>query len=232
MANPEGMLTVAEVAHRMGRSTEQVRRYLREKKLPGERIGHQWFVPQKALEEEEMDRLTERRLAIFEEVRALREEVHKRLGREYSLEELMDEAREVTCSGAPAASGLEYRAMGTFRQRISIAPLSGGEFQELDALVDTGSTYTFVPRSLTAKLGIMPEDSFPFVLADGRRIEYPVAWVRVRLDGRQSLTICVFGEEDTQPLLGSFTLEAFRLAVDTVNKRLIPVPGLLVGVTS
>lgn len=94
MASLEGMLTVAEVARRMGRSTEQVRRYLRENKLPGRRIGNQWFVPQKALEEEEMDRLTRERLAIFEEVEALREEVRKRLGRDYSLEELMDEARE------------------------------------------------------------------------------------------------------------------------------------------
>ncbi len=94
MASPEGMLTVAEVARRMGRSTEQVRRYLREKKLPGERIGHQWFVPQKALEEEEMDRLTQKRLAILEEISVLREVIRKRLGRDYSIEELMDEARE------------------------------------------------------------------------------------------------------------------------------------------
>lgn len=119
--------------------------------------------------------------------------------------------------------------VATFYYRIGIAPLAGGEFQELEALVDTGSTYTFVPSSLLAKLGIAPEDSFPFVLADGRRVEYPVAWVRVRLDGRQSFTICVFGEDGTRPLLGSFTLEAFRLAVDPVNRRLIPVPGLLMS---
>lgn len=94
MASPEGMLTVAEVARRLGRSTEQVRRYLRENKLPGKRIGNQWFVPVKALEQEEMDRLTRERLAIFEEVRALREVVYKRVGKLYSLEELIDEARE------------------------------------------------------------------------------------------------------------------------------------------
>ena len=39
-------LTVAETASRLDRSTEQVRRYLREGVLPGERIGNQWFIDQ------------------------------------------------------------------------------------------------------------------------------------------------------------------------------------------
>jgi excisionase family DNA binding protein len=47
--NTERLLTVAEVAERLGRSIEQVRRYLREGKLPGRRIGQQWFVEESAL---------------------------------------------------------------------------------------------------------------------------------------------------------------------------------------
>jgi excisionase family DNA binding protein len=39
-----GMLTVAETARYLRRSTEQVRRYLREGVLPGRRLGGQWFV--------------------------------------------------------------------------------------------------------------------------------------------------------------------------------------------
>lgn len=49
--NTYGLLTVAEVAQRLGRSIEQVRRYLREGKLPGRRIGQQWFVEASALAE-------------------------------------------------------------------------------------------------------------------------------------------------------------------------------------
>lgn len=37
-------LTVADAARILDRSTEQVRRYLREGVLPGERIGNQWFI--------------------------------------------------------------------------------------------------------------------------------------------------------------------------------------------
>ena len=39
-----GLLTVAETAHLLQRSTEQVRRYLREGDLPGRRVGGQWFI--------------------------------------------------------------------------------------------------------------------------------------------------------------------------------------------
>ena len=38
------MITVAETAKLLGRSTEQVRRYLREGELPGRRLGGQWFI--------------------------------------------------------------------------------------------------------------------------------------------------------------------------------------------
>jgi excisionase family DNA binding protein len=40
----EDQLTVMEAARVLGRSTEQVRRYLREGVLPGQRIGGQWFI--------------------------------------------------------------------------------------------------------------------------------------------------------------------------------------------
>ena len=80
------------------------------------------------------------------------------------------------------------------------------------------------------RLGIVPQERQPFILADGRPVEYDMAQVRVRLDGRERFTICIFGDEGTEPLLGVYTLEGFGLGVDPVNRRLIPVPGyLLVG---
>lgn len=38
------LLTVAQAARTLDRSTEQVRRYLRENRLVGQRIGGQWFI--------------------------------------------------------------------------------------------------------------------------------------------------------------------------------------------
>lgn len=44
------LLSVAETARRLHRSTEQVRRYLREQRLPGQRIGGQWFISASAID--------------------------------------------------------------------------------------------------------------------------------------------------------------------------------------
>ncbi len=43
------LLTVADAAVRLERSTEQVRRYLREGRLIGRRMGGQWFIQQDVL---------------------------------------------------------------------------------------------------------------------------------------------------------------------------------------
>jgi clan AA aspartic protease len=118
--------------------------------------------------------------------------------------------------------------MGTFFQTIEIAASLSGPFEALEALVDTGATYTYVPRSVLERLRITPLERQPFVLADGRGIECEVSQIRVRIDGRERFTICIFGHEGATPLLGTVTLEEFGLGVDPVNKRLIPVPGFLV----
>src|SRR5712692_4541616 len=117
--------------------------------------------------------------------------------------------------------------MGTFRVSIEVGDLAGERFERLEALVDTGATYTWVPRTLLEALGVRPEEERPFVLADGRQVSYPISWIRVRIDGRAHPTIAVFGDPATEPLLGVFTLEGFGLAADPVNRRLLPVPALL-----
>lgn len=117
--------------------------------------------------------------------------------------------------------------MGTFRVSVDLAHLGGGPSERLQALVDTGATYTWVPADILARLGIEPTQQRRFVLADGREVLYGVAWASVRIGGQQEPTMVVFGDPGSEPLLGVFTLEGFGLAADPVNRRLIPVPGLL-----
>jgi excisionase family DNA binding protein len=45
------LLTVAQAARVLERSTEQVRRYLRENRLTGQRIGGQWFIDRSDLQQ-------------------------------------------------------------------------------------------------------------------------------------------------------------------------------------
>ena len=46
----QGLVTVPEAARLLNRSTEQVRRYLREGRLNGRRIGGQWFIERSAVD--------------------------------------------------------------------------------------------------------------------------------------------------------------------------------------
>lgn len=127
--------------------------------------------------------------------------------------------------GSTSSSG-----MGSFRVPIQVGEREGNTFASVNALVDTGATYTWIPRDVLVAMGVVAEEEWPFVLADGREVRYEIAWIRIRIGNRTQPTIAIFGDVGTEPLLGSFTLEAFLLAADPVNQRLISVPGLLMAV--
>jgi aspartyl protease family protein len=119
--------------------------------------------------------------------------------------------------------------MGTLRQTIEIGVEQTGRFVEVDALVDTGATYTSVPRDILESLGVEPQEERAFILANGERATLGLAWVQCRIDGREDPTPVVFGAPVSQALLGAFTLEGFGLGVDSVNRRLIETPAFLLA---
>jgi predicted aspartyl protease len=96
------------------------------------------------------------------------------------------------------------------------------------ALVDAGATYTWLPAAVLRQLGVQPVRKERFRLENGRIIESDVGFVTARLEGKEGPTLCVFGDDNTQPLIGAFTLEAVLLAVDPANKRLVPMEAWLV----
>ena len=130
--------------------------------------------------------------------------------------------------GLPGSNaGSRDSKMGHFRVGVEIGHLSGERFVSVEALVDTGATYTWVPRDVLEGLGVQAQEERPFVLADGREVRYPVAWIKIGLVGRVQPTIVVFGEPRSEPILGVVTLEEFLLAADPVRRQLLSVPGLL-----
>ncbi len=112
--------------------------------------------------------------------------------------------------------------MGTFRYQIALGNPSGAEFEVLNALVDTGAVYTFVPASLLSRLKVAPMDAMEFALADGSKIKRDIGETQIRAVRRQATTFVVFADENDATLLGSYALEGLRLAVDPYNSRLIP----------
>ena len=117
--------------------------------------------------------------------------------------------------------------MGTFRHRIDVGDPQGARFETVEALVDTGASYSVVPAPLLQRLGVTAHDRVVFFLADGRQIERDVGQTWVRIDGRSVITLVVFGDEGSDALLGAYTLEGLRLGVDPANQTLVRTPGLL-----
>lgn len=118
--------------------------------------------------------------------------------------------------------------MGEVRVEIVVAnPRTGAQSEEITALADTGATLTVVPREILQGLGIQKLRTVSLVLADGRRAERSVGDVAVTLNGESVPCRVVFGEPGDAVLLGLTVLEQLGLAVDPVQRRLVPTDFLL-----
>jgi hypothetical protein len=60
-------------------------------------------------------------------------------------------------------------------------------------------------------------------------LSWTMAWAVVKVEGQMTYTICVFGEPQTDVLLGRMTLQSLGLEVDLANQRLVPVDLPLVS---
>lgn len=119
--------------------------------------------------------------------------------------------------------------MGTFSVPIEVVAADGNRSVTVDAMVDTGSTYTCLPDALLRDLGLTPSDSIRTELADGSIVEDGVGEARVSVEGIERYTIVVFAGAGAPTLLGAYTLEGALLAVDPVEQRLYPTRSLRMG---
>ena len=112
--------------------------------------------------------------------------------------------------------------MGTFYADFTLLSPDRSRSRTLNGLVDTGASYTMVPASILEELGVQREAVEAFILADGSRREMSIGLVTMELDGRRRSVYAIFGAEGVKILLGAMALEAFALAADAKNRRLIP----------
>ena len=119
--------------------------------------------------------------------------------------------------------------MGTFSVPLEVADPQGRHYHTVDALVDSGVTYTVLPASLLERLGVVPHSTRRDVLADGSRVERGFGQTWMRLDGRENVSPVLFCDDGTQPLLGAVTLEILGLGIDRVNGRLMSADALMLA---
>ena len=117
--------------------------------------------------------------------------------------------------------------MGTFTVQIAIGDPQRDCWTSMDALVDTGASISSAPASILRELGVTPlvKQSFRFGQGELRHMDVGQTWIRV--EDREVITLVLFNEEDTQPLLGALALEGVFMGVDPVGKRLLHMEGLM-----
>ena len=113
--------------------------------------------------------------------------------------------------------------MGTFSAPISIGSPDRERWMQIDALVDTGASIASAPASVLRGLGVEPLRKERFTFAQGETHEMDVGQTWIRVGDREVITLVLFNEEGTAPLLGALALEGVFMGVDPVGKRLVPV---------
>ena len=113
--------------------------------------------------------------------------------------------------------------MGTFFTEVQLASPARPDRREIvTLLVGSGSVYTWVSAAVLRDLGVQATERRRLLTLEGRAIDRGAAEILLTLEGRTLHTLCVFGEPGDLEVLGAYTLEGFGLAVDPVQRRLIP----------
>ena len=97
---------------------------------------------------------------------------------------------------------------------------SYGKAVELEALVDTGATFTRVPKEVADSLGLKAQYETEVELADGRRIKRGLAGAEVELEGVRRPVLVAIGEEGERALIGYTTLELLGFKVNPITGKL------------
>ena len=95
-------------------------------------------------------------------------------------------------------------------------------------LVDSGATYSLLPKTAWERIGLMPSRRVTFTLADGTAIERDVSECYITLPQGEGHTPVILGESGDEALLGVVTLEILGLVFNPFSRTLHPMRMLLV----
>jgi clan AA aspartic protease len=102
-----------------------------------------------------------------------------------------------------------------------------GKEADVRFLVDSGATYSVLPKEVWERIGLKPKRQMTFTLADGTTIERSISEAYVVLPQGEAHTPVVLGEDGDQALLGVVTLEILGLVFNPFDRTLQPMRMLL-----
>lgn len=106
-------------------------------------------------------------------------------------------------------------------------PHDKSAYLDLELLVDTGSTYTWINGGRLKSLGIEIMGERKFRTIENRIVERQIGEAVVECLGRKATTIVVFAQEGDNEVFGLHALEGLGLEVDPITKKLKEVEAVL-----
>ena len=92
-------------------------------------------------------------------------------------------------------------------------------------LVDTGAIDSLVPREHLEAIGLKPKAQRIYELADGSEVKMDITTADIEFMGDLVGGTIIFGEKDTEPILGVTALESVGIEIDPRNQRLKRMPA-------
>ena len=118
--------------------------------------------------------------------------------------------------------------MGHVSAKVRVSnPREPSRRLELELLVDTGSTYTWLKRGRLEALGLRPTGRRRFRTIRGELVEREVGEATIECLGERATCMVVFAEEGDQEVLGITALENLGLEVDPITGQLRKAEALL-----
>lgn len=113
--------------------------------------------------------------------------------------------------------------MGIFRTRVGVeSHTARGAVEFVDnVLVDTAAEMTWLPAPLLKSMGIMPERTRSFRLADGSVVTRDIGYAIVHAGGEAVSDDVVFALPGDLALLGARSIEGLNFKVDLANKEFV-----------
>ncbi len=109
---------------------------------------------------------------------------------------------------------------------VKVKFFKNDKVEEVEAIVDTGSTFTKIPKNVADKLGIEGKEEVKVKIGDGKIISRKLDIVEIEIEGIKRQIYVTIGGESEVPVIGYTTLEILGLKVNPVEKKLEKVTAI------
>src|SRR6266403_373773 len=147
----------------------------------------------------------------------------RRVGRRFRL------GRRYEWSSRPVSDVAPKFGMGIVSVDVEVSRESGTR-ATTTFLVDSGASYSVLPRAVWKRLGLRPKRAMRFELADGTEIRRQLSECRFTFEGIDAVSPVVLGQQKDVALLGTVTLETMGLVLHPFERQLRPMRLLLAAV--